>query len=89
MSDAGGGEEFLIIAPSSNWQETEQLADKLLAALRKHPFENVGTVTASFGVCAFRQELGASKVLSLADKALYQAKAEGRNRVVSCTSLSD
>ncbi|EAT14279.1 diguanylate cyclase [Desulfuromonas acetoxidans] len=81
-----GGEEFLIIAPSSNREETEQLADKLLSALRNHQFDQVGTVTASFGVCALRHELSASKVLSLADKALYQAKAEGRNRVISCVS---
>ncbi len=84
-----GGEEFMIIAPSSNREESEQLADKLLCAMRNHRFAQVGTVTASFGVCAFRHELSASKVLNLADKALYQAKAEGRNRVISCTSLTE
>jgi diguanylate cyclase (GGDEF)-like protein len=84
-----GGEEFLIIAPSSDYSETIQLAEKLLTALRNHPFETVGKVTASFGVCALRRDLTATRAISLADKALYQAKSEGRNRVISCQELID
>jgi PleD family two-component response regulator len=45
-------------------------------------------VTASFGVASFPEAAGASELLTAADRALYQAKAEGKDRVVRAVSAS-
>lgn len=78
-----GGEEFLIIAPSSGGHETTQMAEKLLAKLREHHFAEIGTITASCGVSSFSSGQDIKNTIRLADDALYRAKEGGRNRVVS------
>ncbi len=78
-----GGEEFLIIAPSSDIKETTQLAEKLLEQLRNHNFTTVGKVAASCGVSSIKQGQNIQNTIRLADEALYQAKDGGRDRVIS------
>lgn len=80
-----GGEEFIGALPGESLDRGTELAEMLRAALVSHPISYNGIqlhVTASFGVA----ELGnpatnATRLIRLADKALYRAKDEGRNRV--------
>lgn len=80
-----GGEEFICALPGETLDRGTELAEMLRAALVSHPISYNGIqlhVTASFGVA----ELGnpatnATRLIRLADKALYRAKDEGRNRV--------
>lgn len=76
-----GGEEFLVIAPHTNHQQAISLAERLREALADHAFDLTGPVTASFGVATYKPGTSLDQLLRLADKALYCAKENGRNRV--------
>jgi len=76
-----GGEEFIILATLCNSEESRQFADKLRQLIANYVFPDVGHVTASFGVATYQPDEDVDALLSRADKALYAAKAGGRNRV--------
>jgi diguanylate cyclase (GGDEF)-like protein len=77
-----GGEEFIILAPSTSLQNASILAEKLRASIEAYNFETVGRVTCSFGVAeASTNRLDFEELVERADKALYVAKKGGRNRV--------
>lgn len=78
-----GGEEFVILLPSTPLAGATTLAEKLRQAIGNSPFETAGAVSASFGVAECLAGDDWPKWLSRADQALYQAKNAGRNRVVS------
>jgi diguanylate cyclase (GGDEF)-like protein/PAS domain S-box-containing protein len=77
-----GGEEFIILTPETTGKDVEHLAEKLRNALEQYSFETVGTVTASFGVTLYQDAETKEEMLKRVDKAMYQAKQDGRNRVV-------
>jgi len=76
-----GGEEFLIICPESDQHGVMTLAQSLRERVQAHEVEGVGKKTASFGVTVFEKEDTIETLISRADKALYLAKAAGRDRV--------
>ncbi|MHA6259379.1 sensor domain-containing diguanylate cyclase [Sporosarcina sp. CAU 1771] len=76
-----GGEEFLVICPSTSLEDAIHLAEKMRATLANFQFEKVGRKTASFGVASQIPGDTSYSVISRSDKALYVAKENGRNRV--------
>lgn len=85
-----GGEEFVALLPETSPNGATMLAERLrkeIEALKiPHPDSKIGEfVTISLGVAHLIPRRGSrhDKLVSLADKTLYQAKREGRNRVVS------
>ncbi len=85
-----GGEEFLIVLPETERSGATTLAERIRESISGSPisFSNASIqLTASFGVTGFDNSAGASitadLMISAADKALYQSKEEGRNRVTS------
>lgn len=78
-----GGEEFLIICPSTDLQGALSVAEKLRAKIAAHTFPKVGAKTASFGVTAWCQDDTIDTIITRADQALYRAKDKGRNRLKS------
>lgn len=74
-----GGEEFLILLPNTEEDDAEIAAEKIRKAIEMFPLENVGVKTASIGVSEYHDNL--HETIKRADEALYQAKAQGRNRV--------
>ncbi len=76
-----GGEEFIIVAPETDRKAAWVLAQRLKETLENHPFDQVGTVTASWGVASFRPSDTVESLIKRADEALYRAKTAGRNRV--------
>ncbi len=78
-----GGEEFAMLLPATSVEKAEQLAENLRAVIAATEVEmETGkfSFTASFGVAAGESDI--DKLAMLADRALYQAKGSGRNRVV-------
>ena len=83
-----GGEEFILILPGAGLDGSLMRAEKIRAEVEGSAFElqdkKIGRVTISVGVAAF-PDMGrtSNEVFQAADAALYRAKKEGRNRVVS------
>jgi diguanylate cyclase (GGDEF)-like protein len=79
-----GGEEFLVLLPEQSLDSAELAAERLRAAVEALglPRPDGGIVTVSAGVAGFESpSCTPDELFELADKALYRAKAEGRNRV--------
>ena len=81
-----GGEEFVILMGNASAATAETQAEKIRSMIESHPFIYEGkriTVTLSMGVADLDSSIeSAQTLLRAADKALYAAKAGGRNRVV-------
>jgi diguanylate cyclase (GGDEF)-like protein len=81
-----GGEEFLVICPNADLEQAALIGDRIRTAVEKNQIRDgsfSGRVTISVGV-AVRDEftVDVDNLLKLADEAVYQAKAAGRNCVV-------
>ncbi len=76
-----GGEEFVIIAASTDSTNVAVLAEKVRSVVEEQDFGGVGRVTVSIGSATFGQGDTKDSLLKRADEALYRAKATGRNRV--------
>jgi diguanylate cyclase (GGDEF)-like protein len=78
-----GGEEFLLLLPSTDAVGALTLAEKLRVALSQISVPSVNRpITASIGVAVFPDDAGDEQGLELAaDRALYAAKRNGRDRV--------
>lgn len=82
-----GGEEFIVIMPDTGLDDAHHIAERLRSTVSDTPFVlGDGTelsVTVSLGLAAINgHKLSPSELIEQADAALYQAKNEGRNRVV-------
>ncbi len=86
-----GGEEFLIILPETDYKGACRQAKRLCSHISRMVVEAEGKeirITASFGVTGFTLDypdegISPETLIGAADKYLYQAKKQGRNRVVS------
>lgn len=76
-----GGEEFMVICPHTDQTGVMTLAKNLRQILQSHDFPVVRQETASFGVTTYQPGDHANSIVARADKALYEAKRNGRNRV--------
>ncbi|HEX8394909.1 MAG TPA: sensor domain-containing diguanylate cyclase [Longimicrobium sp.] len=79
-----GGEEFALIFPETARDEATRLAEKMRVLVEQLPptAEVPRALTASFGVAAFPDDAATiPDLIRAADRALYQAKTRGRNRV--------
>ena len=83
-----GGEEFAVLMPGLTAEMALQRAERLRLNLanqylrHKPTGENFGRITVSIGVAHHRSGESADLLVNRADQALYQAKREGRNKVV-------
>ncbi|MNX91418.1 Response regulator PleD [compost metagenome] len=79
-----GGEEFVLLLPSTVPAAGMKLLEHLRASIEACPFHFKGervTITISMGLTAFKPGEHSDLVLKRADQALYRAKNAGRNRV--------
>jgi len=81
-----GGEEFLLVLPSTNFSGALSVADRVWRAIGGDDFgvgDSKEHVTISVGVAVFpsRDIKTKDQLIKAADKALYQAKADGRDRI--------
>ena len=81
-----GGEEFLLVLPDTPRGTAARILDRLraiVADLDWSSFSPGMQVTISAGIATLRVDETPDAILARADRALYQAKAQGRNRIVS------
>ena len=80
-----GGEEFAIIMPETSLDQAHLACERLRRAVARrilhYPNGTSGHVTVSSGVALLAGGEGCDHLVSRADKALYAAKADGRNLV--------
>jgi diguanylate cyclase (GGDEF)-like protein len=80
-----GGEEFVIVLVETDAAAAMQVCEKLRTAIANFGWNSIHpglTLTLSIGVCADTSVPSYDRMLALADRNLYSAKAAGRNRVV-------
>lgn len=82
-----GGEEFSVILPETGKQVARNLAERIRVSVSAQSFPFVetqpgGNLTISFGIATFPDDAKAiNELVKVADRALYKAKENGRNRV--------
>lgn len=81
-----GGEEFAVVLPHTDLSQAQALAERIRAEIERRAFDlDDGSVriTASFGVASLHDSSidSIGRWIAAADSALYEAKAQGRNRV--------
>jgi len=83
-----GGEEMAVIMPDTPLSKAMEIAEKIRRSLAQYPLqrkdnsESIGKVTLSVGVSACKVHDTLDSLIDRADKALYQAKNNGRNQVM-------
>ncbi len=87
-----GGEEIAVILPETGADGALDIAERLRKAVETRNFELVNgkstRVTVSIGVATSSDKLNSSRILTeIADRAMYRAKNEGRNRVESAKQV--
>jgi diguanylate cyclase (GGDEF)-like protein/hemerythrin-like metal-binding protein/PAS domain S-box-containing protein len=78
-----GGEEFILLMPDTSLKEAQRIAERVRVTFEKNEHPIAGKVTASFGVAQRFETESFESWYEKIDKALYQAKNEGRNKVVA------
>ncbi|MFA6970738.1 MAG: diguanylate cyclase [Gallionella sp.] len=78
-----GGEEFVVLAPSTSYHAAAELAETLRRKVEQCHIETAGNITISLGVAEYVAGESEKAYFQRADAALYTAKNGGRNRVVS------
>lgn len=76
-----GGEEFVIIMPFTPLDLARIVAEKFRNTITEADFDVVSKITCSFGISEFKEDDTAQSIILRADKAMYMAKENGRNRV--------
>jgi len=80
-----GGEEFLVVLPDADIEISKQIAERIRAHVVSSPINNAECtihVSVSGGIAVFDEMDSIESMIDRADKALYQAKEAGRNRVI-------
>jgi two-component system cell cycle response regulator len=84
-----GGEEFVVVMPDTRLEDAHRIAERIRLHVAGSPFRVLGgeellSVTISIGVSASLEgEDAPAALLRRADQAMYDAKAQGRNRVIA------
>lgn len=82
-----GGEEFIILLPETDLAGALKCAERICSVTRTEPIEDLFNITVSAGVASYVRDEPVEALLQRADQGLYQAKDEGRDRVVTLESL--
>ena len=82
-----GGEEFIVLLPEADLETSLNIAEEIRKLVEEHPFSGeesqpLGKLTVSIGSSTFAADGGdGSTLLEVADRRLYPAKQNGRNKI--------
>ncbi|MGR6862287.1 diguanylate cyclase [uncultured Aliivibrio sp.] len=82
-----GGDEIMILLPGSHAEQAKEMANKLRQSISEMTVDGNSELsfTSSFGIAQLSSSENWEEFVDRADKALYQAKSNGRNRVAICS----
>lgn len=87
-----GGEEFVALLPNTDLDQAKAIAVSVLEKIERYNFNDLGidhNITLSIGVANLQDtQADFDEILHAADLAMYQAKAQGRNQMVSYRSIA-
>src|SRR5208283_640024 len=78
-----GGEEFMILTPDTEKEGASEFAERIRKKINDKKLRKIGELTCSFGVSSHDGGETGDSLLKRVDKALYDAKESGRNKVVT------
>jgi diguanylate cyclase len=90
-----GGEELMAVLPGTDLQMCRQVAERIRASVaerrirRRSTGEEISPITISIGAAALRPGEAAENLIDRCDRALYRAKREGRNCVMTENDLDE
>ncbi|MGL6337202.1 sensor domain-containing diguanylate cyclase [Aeromonas jandaei] len=76
-----GGDEFMVVLPNTRHAEAQLVASKFQLLLQRETICPHGPATLSFGLAEYQQDEQKESLMVRADRALYQAKQLGKNRI--------
>jgi diguanylate cyclase (GGDEF)-like protein len=82
-----GGEEFVAIISAENDEVARSIFERVRKSIEGHMFPRVDRLTISIGYCRANPDFLPQEVLGRADRSLYEAKRQGRNRVCEYEEL--
>lgn len=84
-----GGEEFIIILNDTDSEQAYEILNRLRQEAESFDYPYIESLSISIGFAPMEKELGISKIIDMADSALYFSKENGRNLVSSYDYLYD
>ena len=84
-----GGEEFLLIMPTTQLEDAFNICERIRILIATTPIDPVESITISLGIAVKNHASTTGELLRQADLALYQAKAQGRNRCIIWSADTD
>lgn len=87
-----GGEEIAVLLPETDLEKAFQIAERIRNVIASHAFDSRNVeglvISVSIGISSFSEQHNNAEILvDAADKAMYRAKANGRNRVCMASKL--
>lgn len=77
-----GGEEFVLLMDETDSKSANIVCEKLRLAIKNHKTPNLPQITISIGISEFKKDDTKEEFFKRADNALYEAKENGRDRVI-------
>ena len=84
-----GGDEFMLVLPEARLEDAMRIVERLRESLAGHTFGEAGSVTCSFGIGEYLPGETGDDLIRRADRALYEAKAAGRDRLAAPPGSGD
>ncbi len=82
-----GGDEFVWLLTHTDPDQAVSVAKRFLGSVSREPFDAMGVITVSIGISSFPSATkNASRLIQMADRAMYKAKSEGGNKVRTFTN---
>ena len=79
----GGGDEFVLLLPSTNAEDAAVIADRIRQAISEKNFSINIPITCSFGITSMKDGHDLEQMIHQADTSMYAAKKGGKNSIAT------